>query len=174
MRQGEGKLTATKHDRPAVSTRAAFSLVETVIVVLIIGVVAAVSVPKMIDSLSYQRALAAAQQVAAHLRLARHDARQRSATSSIQFSTANQSYTLSDLDDPDRPGRPYQIDCRSAPILAQLTIARFGDDQKLVFNGFGLPDTRGTVEFQVGRYTSAVTVSDDGTISIDGMHRMGS
>ena len=49
----------------------AFTLVELVIMVLLLGIVAGTAGPKYVESLAYYRVQAAAQRVAADLRLAR-------------------------------------------------------------------------------------------------------
>lgn len=144
---------------------AGFTLVEMVIVLLIIGIVTAVGAPRMIDALSYHRVESATTRVLADLRLARSHARANSQAQAVQFTTSTDSYTLPGIPSLDHPGQDYQVLLHRTPIQASLTSANFGGDQKIVFDGYGLPDTRGTVTLQVGPFQRTVRVESDGHIS---------
>ncbi len=144
-----------------------FTLVEMIIVMLIIGIIAAVSAPRMIDALSFHRVESAATRVRADLRLARKCARANSQTQAVQFTVATNSYVLPGISGLDHPGQDYQVDLHQAPLQANLTFANFGGNQVIVFDGYGLPDNPGTVVLQVGPHQRTVRVASDGFISVE-------
>jgi prepilin-type N-terminal cleavage/methylation domain-containing protein len=138
--------------------RKAFTLVELVIVVLIVGIMAAVGVPRFIDSISYHRAEAAAKRIRLDIELARRSARLASADRSIEFDTDAHSYTLGGTADLDHRGADYSVRLGEAPYQAAIASADFGGDAVLTFDGYGAADTSGTVVVQAGPYQKTITI----------------
>lgn len=138
------------------------TLAELVIVLLILAILAAAAAPRFIGSLHRYRAEAAAARVAHDLRFARRQATAQSASQTVQFnSPAAHQYELVNLDDPHRPGQPYVVNLASEPYLAVIVSADFGGDATIVFNGYGRPDSIGTVTVQSGTVQRIVTVDAD-------------
>lgn len=138
-----------------------FTLVELTIAVLVLGILAAVALPRVADSLDTSRARAAAAQVAADLAHARQQAITRGADQTILFTDANDSYELVGLANPDRPSEPYLIDLASSSYSATLGNIAFGDTgtaSTLLFNQFGRPDYGGSVVVSVGDVEQTVVV----------------
>ncbi len=140
------------------SGRGAFTLVELVIVVLIVGILTAAGVPRLIDSISYHRAEAAAKRIKLDVGLARRSARMAGADRSIDFDAATESYTLPDTAHLDRQGSDYTVSLAAAPYRAVIVSADFGGDAVLTFNGYGAADSPGSVVVQAGPYQKTVTV----------------
>ena len=148
--------------------RAGFTLVELVITVLIIGILAAVAAPKYAHSLSRFRAETAARRVAADLRLAQREAESSSASRTIQFGVPTpDAYTLVGVKDINHADQTYQIDLSGAPYSSFIVSINFGGDADLVFDGYGVPDSGGTVVVESGGYQRTVSVdADSGKVEV--------
>jgi prepilin-type N-terminal cleavage/methylation domain-containing protein len=118
--------------------RYAFSMVELVIVVLVMGIFAAVAIPTFYDSLLFHRVESAARRIKADLELARRTAR---ATSTEQsFTVIGKTYSTSAaVADLDKPTQTYSVDLAKAPYLLDVVTASFGGFTEVRFNGYGLP-----------------------------------
>ncbi len=132
--------------------RAALTVVELVIVVLIIGILAAAAVPSFQRSLSYHRAEAAAQRIQADLMLARKLAMTSGSKQTVSFAVSSDRYALPGLADVDHPSRPYEVRLADSPYTVLLVSAQFGEanDADVEFNGFGVPDSGGKIAIQAG------------------------
>jgi len=148
---------ACRAGRPA-GSRGAFTLVELVIVVLIVGIMAAAAAPRLIDSVCYHRAEAAARRVKLDLDLARRSARLSSADRSIEFDTGAATYTLAGTTHLDHQGADYSVRLGQAPYHAAIVSADFDGGAVLTFNGYGAADSAGSVVVQAGPYQRTITV----------------
>jgi prepilin-type N-terminal cleavage/methylation domain-containing protein len=137
------------------------TVIELVVVVLIVGILSAVAVPAFFRSLSVHRAEAAAQRVKMDLQLARRRARISSSERRVQFDTADDSYVLREIPDLNHRGGDCRVDLAAPPYECALDTAAFGGDQELVFDGYGMPDSGGTVAVRAGQYQKAITVDPD-------------
>ncbi len=145
--------------RPVPARRAGFSLLELVLVAAILTVIAAVAAPKYAAATARYRARLAARRIAADLALARRAARTAGAACRLRFDVDADAYELPGLDDLDRRGGSYRVRLDEAPYHADLTAASFGDDAELVFDGFGRPDSGGTIRLRVGDVEQTVVVA---------------
>jgi len=159
-------MDASRRISPSLQTpgRRAFSLVEMLLVLVIMAVMAAVAIPRFSSAEARHRVEAAARRVAADLDLARQRARAAGANRSVIFNPGAARYRLPGVAHPDRPGSPddYTVELGQAPYGAAITAVDFGGDAAIVFDGFGTPDSGGSVTIRVGRYAQTVTV-DAGT-----------
>ena len=145
-----------------------FSLAELVIVLMVMAIVTAAAAPKFFDSLARYRVEAAAKRIAHDLRLARRQAMSASASQDIDFnSPAAHQYEMPGMDDPHRPGQTYVVSVASEPYLATIVAVDFGGDDTLVFDGYGQPDTGGSVTVQAGDHQRTVTVdAESGKVDV--------
>ena len=148
----------TGHDQP--NNNRGFTAMELVIVVLILGILAAAAVPKYADALNRFRVDAAARRIAADLATAQARARAASSNVSIVFTLPPQGsrYQIVGMADPDRPATTYTVNLADSPYQVTLGSANLGGDATLIYNGYGTPDTGGTIVVQAGQYTKTITV----------------
>jgi prepilin-type N-terminal cleavage/methylation domain-containing protein len=144
--------------KPKHRRRAGFALVELVIVILIIGIMAAVAVPRFAESLSRYRVEAAAKRIELDLKLARRQAKISSASRSIQFDEIGHLYVLPGVLHLDHPGQDYRVKLAEAPYAAQIFSVDFGGDAEVIFDGYGLPDSGGTIVVKSGPYQKTITL----------------
>jgi len=146
---------------PEKTRSAGFTLLELVIVIMTIGIMIAVVVPRFADALSQHRLDAAAKRIELDLKLARRRARTYSSSQSIQFDTIAHAYILPGVPHMDHPDSDYRIELAGAPYGAWLVSADFGGDTELLFDGYGVPDSGGTIVVRSGRYQKTITVNSD-------------
>ncbi|HUU82229.1 MAG TPA: GspH/FimT family pseudopilin [Phycisphaerae bacterium] len=146
----------------------AFSLIELVIVVSIIGVVAAIAAPRFANSIARQRAEGAAKRIAADLALARSQAITRSTSQMVKFDLGSDSYVMAGVQHLDRAASAYKVDLSAEPYLAGLVSADFGGDDEVVFDFHGTPDSGGQVVIKAGAWQKTVTLDPDtGKATVD-------
>ena len=76
----------------------------------------------------------------------------------MQFDSASEAYTLPGVQDLDHAALDYTVRLQDPPYEALMVSADFGGDEVLVFDGYGLPDSGGTVVVQSGQYQKTVSV----------------
>ena len=146
--------------RPSKQRQAGFSLVELVLVALIISVVAAIAVPRYANALARYRADAAARRVAADLQLARAEARSAGAARTLTFDVAAGALTINDVRPLNRgPGTTYRVLFGDEPYRAVLVTPDFGGDPAVTFDGYGNPDSGGSVWVRSGNSQRRVALS---------------
>lgn len=152
--------------------RSAFTLVEVAIVMLIMGIFAAVTAPAFLDSLLFHRVETAARRVKADIDQARGRARLTSTAQSVTFTGS--SYTLSGAKQLDNPNGVYTVDLLQAPYSLDSAAANFNGTQALAFDGYGTPSSGGTVVLTAKTHQCTVTVdSVTGATTIISSHSNG-
>ncbi len=153
---------------PAPWRRRGFSYAEMAIVVLVLGILTAAAVPKYADTLVRMRLDAAARRIAADLATARARARATSSSQTITFTLppAGSRYEIAGMSDPDRPSATYGANLAEAPYQITLGTVDLGGDAALIYNGYGIPDSAGTIVIQAGRYARRITVDPDTGIAV--------
>jgi prepilin-type N-terminal cleavage/methylation domain-containing protein len=137
----------------------AFNLLELVLVMGIIGVMAAIAAPRFANATTAYRADAAAKRVAADLALAQSNARITGSNQAVVFDTAANQVQLTGYADPDRPSLTYTIRLGDGPYQATLVSADFAGGNTLTFTAFGVPLAGGSVVVQVGSTQRTVFVN---------------
>ena len=138
-----------------------FSLIELVTVVVIIGLLASMAVPRFANSLAHRRVEAAARRIVVALALAQRHAKRSTTSQTVQFDSSTHEYSLVGLPHPDLASLDYRVSLTEDPYGAVLVSADFGGDEELVFNIYGVPDSGGSVVIRVGDQIRTVTVDAD-------------
>jgi prepilin-type N-terminal cleavage/methylation domain-containing protein len=148
--------------RPAICAKSAaraFSLLEISIVLAIIGVLAAIAVPRFGNSITKQSADGAARRIAADLELARRTAINKSTAQTFRLLDGSApGYTLVGLPHRDRPTETYSVsfahDCYGAARVSY----NFGGDLDLIFDMYGVPDSAAQLVVRVGAQQRTIVV----------------
>lgn len=139
----------------------AFSLIEVIFVVAIVAVLAAMAMPRISSATFRYRADAAAQRVAGDLNLARKRASHGSTAQKVIFNVDADSYRLPGWSDPDHPAAEYAVSLAGDPYCATIVSADFGGALEVTFDGYGVPDSAGTIVVQAGTYRRTISVDAD-------------
>ncbi len=140
--------------------RRGFTLVELTIVVFVIGIFAALAVPKFVGSLCFHRVRAAAERIKADLELARHQARMIGSSQTVVFDVAANSYTIPGLAPLEPGGAEYTVELRDSLYGVTIVSADFGGQTQVEYDGFGLPVFGGSVVIRCGSYQRSVLVDE--------------
>lgn len=135
-----------------------FTLVEAVIVMFIIVVMGSIAFPRYAQFVANQQLEAASRKVVADLAFAQRQARQSSASRTVSFNAANSEYTLTGVADLDHPAQTYRVKLGAEPFRARIVSASFGGDANVVFDGYGAPDSGGSLVIAVGSRQATISV----------------
>ena len=163
-----GNLTMPRH-RPA---RRAFTTIEVLMVLLIIGIAAAVSADYISASEANARADRAARQAVIALRYARSLAVASGSSSGVEFDSTGKKikvYTYVNavqtfITDPLAPNNLYTIDLANDREVANVTIAAniptdTTNPYDISFNALGATKNVGTITFTFGHITKTLTIA---------------
>jgi type IV fimbrial biogenesis protein FimT len=153
-----------------------FTLTELAVVVSIIAVLSAIALPRFANASVERRLEAVTRRVVLDLGLAQRHARLSSASQTVVFLAATNSYTLPGVADFDRALNTYAVNLARPPYEAALVSASFGGQPQLVFDGYGTPanGVGGSIILRVGvrqktitvdGATGAVSVADGGIVA---------
>lgn len=140
---------------------AAFSLIELIVVVVITGVLAAIAVPRFGNSMVIHRLDTAAQRIATDLTLAQRRAKMTSASQRVEFNPADDTYELIGVNHMDHVDEAYVVSLAHAPYRVEIVSADFGGDSEVIFDGYGAPDSSGTVIIRVGDLLRQIDLDAD-------------
>ena len=160
MKQNRGRIQVIRRARPA------FTLIELVMSLVIISMFAAVAVPRYANFTAQQRCQGAVRRIVTDLAFAKRRAQLTGTSQSVTFSVVGDFYTVVGLDDPDHPGQDYVVSLAAEPYLANVLEASLGGDKTIIFDGFGMPDSGGTIRLRIGAYEQTITIDGTGS-SID-------
>ena len=144
-----------------------FSLLELLLVLAIISTLTAMAIPRYQGSLARYRADLAAHRIVADLTQTQSGAKTASASRTVTFSVAGSTYDIPELSPLDGNSGSYSVALSERPYEVGLISANFGGDAQIVFDGWGLPDSGGTVTLAIGTEQRTVVVdSETGRASI--------
>lgn len=138
---------------------AGFSAVELLIALAVIAVLAAIAVPRFGGAIGRYRGDLAARRVAQDLNAARSLAMSRSTTQAVSFDSFRHRYELVGVADPDRARRAYRVELARHPYEANFVKLDLGDDQTIIFDGYGAPDSAGTIVIGIGRLRKTIHIA---------------
>jgi len=147
--------------------KSGFSLVELLLVLSIMGVMAAIAAPRFGSATSRYRVELAARRVQQDLMWARELAQSKGSPQSVTFTALSGSYTLPGVADPDRKVVSYAVDLTQAPYQIAMGSADFGNSPTITFSIHGVPSCAGTVVLELGKIVRTVTVhAGSGAVSV--------
>jgi prepilin-type N-terminal cleavage/methylation domain-containing protein len=138
--------------------RGGFTLVEVLVVLMLMTVFAAIAVPRYAASLNGYRLDAAIRRIIADIGLAQTRAKTSSASQTVRFDNTTASYELLGLSSPLAASNRYIVQLAQEPYAAALGAVTFGGSANLTFDGFGAPESGGTIVVQVGSTSRTITV----------------
>jgi Tfp pilus assembly protein FimT len=134
---------------------------ELVLVLAIIAILAAIAAPRYGRSATRYQADLAAQRVMADLALAQSTARAVSSSRMVVFNMGTHSYSIQGWASmQDRPA-PYVVDLAKPPYEATLGDVDFNSSATITYNGWGQPDSGGTIVLQVGSEQRTIYVDSE-------------
>jgi prepilin-type N-terminal cleavage/methylation domain-containing protein len=138
--------------------RPGFSLIEALVVLIIISLLAAIAAPRYAQFVARQHVEAAARRIATDLDWARRTAHSVSASRTVTFDGVTHSYSMAGMKNPNHPGVAYRVELGKDPYRTRIVGASFGGDASIVFNGYGAPDSGGSVVIAVGAYQKTISI----------------
>lgn len=136
----------------------AFSLIELVIVLTIVGTMAALAVPRYANAAARYRADAAAKRVGADLELAAVQARMLGKAVTVSFNTTNATYSIAGVESLRHRAGGYTIDLAVEPYRCTLVSATFGASSQATYTFYGTPVSGGQVVVRSGTCTRTATL----------------
>jgi prepilin-type N-terminal cleavage/methylation domain-containing protein len=145
--------------------QAGFTLVELVVVVLILGVIASASVPKIIARQDKWRVQSAARHLAHDLRQLSKYALAKSQSYTVNFNLALDQYVMPTVIDPAHPGETYQVNLRSlyGVDITSTTIPSMMP-QAITWSGHGTPNMPVVILLARNSEQAAVMVAVTGDV----------
>jgi prepilin-type N-terminal cleavage/methylation domain-containing protein len=154
---------------------AGFSLLELIIVMLILGIVSAIAIPKYSASLDRYRTQVALQRLSQDIELCRRHARFTAQTVSMTICFGKSFYRISPLDSPLRPGTPYEVIlgedsgktylCPVVKGVIRSDLRSTASDLIIVFDRYGTPNSTAEIGVMCGSASAIVQLSAEGVVS---------
>ncbi len=153
--------------RPMLALRKAFSFVEVIVVLMIMGIVAAAAAPTFVRSLQYHRLESAARRVKQDLEYLQTTARARSTILACEFDGKRYELGGNAIRHLDRT-QAYEVDLGAVPY--ELTIVDLGGVTSIEFDGYGGTTAEDDVAITLwlgNNWRTVRVVAATGQISID-------
>jgi|GEM_PF-868387 len=139
----------------------AFTLLELSIVIVVVGVVAAVSMPKYAESRSRYQVELAVRKVCLDATYVQNDARYASTSRSIEYDLSLDRYEFVYAKPGFASPETATVSLRDQPFRVLLLKADFNGSPILAFNGFGVPTAGGTLAVGAGARGKSISIDPD-------------
>lgn len=144
--------------RSPATTRSGYSLLETIVTVLTIGILAAAAMPRFVGATRRVQAESAAKKVVADLLYARRQARSQGSSETVTFDLPNHTYYCSSAAGIDKVSSVLRVKLDQSPFDCRIVSANFGGQPLVRFNAYGVPQAGGTITLQCGDQQRVVAV----------------
>lgn len=134
------------------------TLLDLTLSMAIIGIVAAVATPRLLNTVDVHRARTAARRVAADLEHAKQRAIAASGEQVVRFTTATSSYVIVGMADPNHPARTYTATLSDSPYSSTFSTLGLNSSGEIRFGIHGLPDRSASVIITSGGAQRTVSV----------------
>jgi Tfp pilus assembly protein PilE len=135
------------------------AMVDLVITVLIMGMSAAIAVPRFSTAVNDHALKAVCRQTAAVMNYASRQARITSQPITLTFDTNANSIAVTGIDDPNHAGQPWSIQLSAVADGVDLVTADFSGTPVVTYGVDGRPDASGSLTLAVGGMQETVSVS---------------
>ncbi|MBC7835915.1 MAG: GspH/FimT family pseudopilin [Phycisphaerales bacterium] len=126
-------------------------------VVTIMGVVAAIAMPRFSGAQTRYRVMSAAHRIVTDLELARQKALTTSKTQTLEWKPGSGFYVISNEKGLDRPGTTtHSVKLGDEPYRVSVTTWNFGGNQIVSFDPYGVPDSDGEIIISVKGYSRRI------------------
>lgn len=133
---------------------------ELMVVLLVMGIVAAVATPTFYASLQYHEIETAARRLVLDLEHVRHSARIKSQPQKLTF-TGDMTYTLSPgIASLKGSSQTYSVDLSQTPYGLEDVTLNLGGATEISFDGFGNASVGGTIVLVLGNQTRTITLNN--------------
>lgn len=141
--------------------RRGLGLVDLVVTMAIIGIAAAIAIPRFATAIDQRALVNSAYRVAADCRRARNAAIDGSTTASIQFTTSSSSYSLTFKSGP-LVSTKENVSIASSPMGAAVVSTSGMSSDLLEFDAYGNTTKDSSIELGRGRNRITVTIASKG------------
>lgn len=145
--------------------RRAFSLVEVVIALAIVGTIAAIAAPRLAGRMDRAALDAAAARIGREIELVRDRARASSSSATIAFDLGQGRFTVAGVDLSGIGDGSGVIDLSRSPYGITIAAANFGGRTGIEIGPYGTPKRSGAIEIRRGNDSRIVVVSEGGLVS---------
>jgi prepilin-type N-terminal cleavage/methylation domain-containing protein len=162
-----------------VFVRRAYTLIELVLVLIIMGTIAAIAAPRLSQSLARQRADGAADRIVSDLAYARALARTSSSSVTVTFDPPHNRYAIPGPDPLHNTGAPYIVDLSQDPYQASVlggAAASVGSPTpntgsgngtfSITFDGFGEASSTGWVVVKSGSWSREISLDSSARTTV--------
>lgn len=146
---------------------AAFTFIELLIVMVVVGIVGAIALPRYGRAVSHYRLTGALNRVVADINAARSSAMATSKNQTITFNAGANTYTITGLASLENNGSAYTANLSAEPYKTAISVVSFGASlQTVTFDSYGTPDNAGSISLACGSVVKSVAVDATGKVTL--------
>ena len=143
----------------------AFSLIELTVVIAVLSIAAAISIPRYASAVNHFNGDAAARRIASDFAMTAALARSTGKTQSVIFVKNADTYSIPNAVRLDHKSSTYSVDL-AGTYAAKITSVSFASTSSADFDAYGSCNG-GTMTIQVGTYIKTITLdATNGTVTV--------